>query len=122
MGLKNKAGLFVLVLLLSCGCSVEKASQSYRTNHDYESLKILCDQLHKDMPRAKVKELLGEPNYSPKDREYWYSSDQMASYGDYVIPHTLVVTYYYKVEYGDEGVATKCNFMLESFKMYPAEE
>ena len=122
MRLNNKAGLLVWVLLLSCGCSVEKASRCYRTNHDYESLKILCGHLHKDMARAKVEELLGEPSYSPKERQCCYSSDQMAPYGDYVIPHTLVVTYYYKVEYGDDEAATKCNFMLESFEMYPAEQ
>ena len=122
MGPKNKARLFVLVLLLSCGCSVEKASRCYRANHDYESLKIICDHLHKDMARAKVKELLGEPSYSPKERQYCYSSDRMAPYGDYVIPYTLVVNYYYKVEYGDDEAATKCDFLLESFEMYPAEQ
>ena len=123
MGLNTKAGLFVWVLLLSCGCnSVEKASECYRANHDYESLKIICEHLHKDMARAKVNELLGEASYSPKKRQYCYSSDRMAPYGDYVIPYTLVVNYYYKVEYGDDEAAAKCDFLLESFEMYPAEQ
>ena len=70
--------LFVCTTFLFCGCtttSLQKASSSYKKNRDYESFKRISAHLSKGMRRAAVEHLMGEPDYSPAEGQYYYSSD-----------------------------------------------
>jgi hypothetical protein len=80
---KFKHPLFLLMLsivLLTGGCtnlsSMENAGVSYRQNKDYASLEHVCNKLFKGMRREEVERFLGEPEYSPIDGQYYYSSDK----------------------------------------------
>jgi hypothetical protein len=74
------AFLFLVLLGLvgcdSAGQSVADASASYKTRRDYASLATIHSHLIKGMPRAEVERLLGEPDYSPTEGQYYYSSDR----------------------------------------------
>ncbi|MCI5166374.1 MAG: hypothetical protein D3903_09815 [Candidatus Electrothrix sp. GM3_4] len=48
---------------------------SYKAHKDYASLEIISRNLSKGMEHGAVKELLGEPDYSPIAGQYYYSSD-----------------------------------------------
>lgn len=64
------------VLVACAGQSVQQASASYKKNHDYASLEKIVANIDKGMKRAKVENLLGEPDYSPTEGQYYYSSDR----------------------------------------------
>ena len=95
--------LFVLlsVSLLLTGCadeSLRNASESYKKNRDYVSLEKIVKHLDKSMKREKVEELLGKPDYSPTEGQYYYSSDRRevpegAEHGEINIPVGLIVEY-----------------------------
>jgi outer membrane protein assembly factor BamE (lipoprotein component of BamABCDE complex) len=66
--------LLVGAFLVSCATSlssIEKASANY-------SLEIIYKNLSKGMQRKEVERLLGEPDYSPIDGQYYYSSNRSA--------------------------------------------
>lgn len=64
------------MLLLGCATtSLEQVSNHYQAQRDYASLEILHQQLRTGMNRAEVENLLGEPDYSPIEGQYYYSSD-----------------------------------------------
>lgn len=70
----------VLVIFLTA-CSVflsplENAGEKYRNSRDYDSLKIIYAHLSAGVKREEVEKLLGEPDYSPTDGLYFYSSSQ----------------------------------------------
>ena len=70
---------FVAVLLLCVACSrnaLEQASASYKTRHDHASLVIIFKALRKGLHKSHVDELLGGPDYSPTQGQYYYSSDR----------------------------------------------
>ena len=75
----------VLALLLvffacsSVGPSLADSAASYKNKRDYVSLSRIHDHLVKGMPRAEVERLLGEPDYSPTEGQYYYSSDKKAA-------------------------------------------
>ena len=69
------------VLLAVAGCSssstsLASASASYKEQRDYASLVTIHSGLIKGMSRTEVERLLGEPDYSPTDGQYYYSSDR----------------------------------------------
>ncbi|KPJ87743.1 MAG: hypothetical protein AMJ53_17680 [Gammaproteobacteria bacterium SG8_11] len=64
------------VLVACADQSVQQASASYKKNHDYASLERIVAHLNKGMKREKVENLLGEPDYSPTEGQYYYSSDR----------------------------------------------
>lgn len=75
----NKAKFFMAVVFLLGGCasqSLQQASISYKTTKDYASLRIIHEHLALGMTRASVDNLLGEPDYSPIEGQYYYSSDR----------------------------------------------
>jgi hypothetical protein len=51
------------------------AIDSYKAHKDYASLEKISRHLSKGMEHGAVKELLGEPEYSPIAGQYYYSSD-----------------------------------------------
>jgi negative regulator of genetic competence, sporulation and motility len=70
----------ILLSSLLVGCfaglsPIEKAGESYKQNKDYASLKDIHSGLFKGIGRNAVERLLGEPDYSPIDGQYYYSSD-----------------------------------------------
>lgn len=58
---------------------IEDASARYKLDKNYTSLKVIFKSLHKGMDRQSVERLLGEPDYSPIDGQYYYSSDGTSS-------------------------------------------
>jgi outer membrane protein assembly factor BamE (lipoprotein component of BamABCDE complex) len=77
--------LFCLTLLLiGCGSEaneLEQASRSYKTQQDYASLERIHMHLRTGMARTEVEELLGEPDYSPVEGQYYYSSNRQETAG-----------------------------------------
>lgn len=105
-------------------CSQVKAphwrwhSVRYQKTRNYRSLKVLVRQLKIGMPRSKVECFLGEPDYSPVEGVYYYSSDKMNAKG---ITLGLVVEYR-KTEYRRDQIRTKVTGKLESFTLMPIAE
>lgn len=96
----NKTKPFVLIailLLIVCGCSsqsLKNASLSYKTHKDWPSLQIIYSHLAGGMKRAEVESLVGEPDYSPIEGQYYYSSDRKEdSAGQVEVPLGLVLDY-----------------------------
>lgn len=54
---------------------IREAGESFQKHRDYASLKTLVEYLRPGMTEAEVKRLLGEPDYSPIDGQYYYASD-----------------------------------------------
>ena len=70
------------------------------------------------MPRSKVEEILGEPDYSPVEGQYYYSSNRENSEG---VTIGLVLEYR-KTEYRDDDIHTVITGKLESFRLMPIGE
>lgn len=75
---KTSPLIFIAILLLgSCGYpSLRRVSTHYKAHKDYASLKMIYKHLGRGMKRSKVENLLGEPDYSPINGQYYYSSDR----------------------------------------------
>lgn len=88
-------GLFACFLLVGCSApALDQASRSYRANRDYVSLETIHGQLTEGMDRGEVERLLGEPDYSPTEGQFYYSSDRRATAGDREdVPVGVVVDY-----------------------------
>ncbi len=83
-----------IMLLAGCGApALDDASRSYKANRDYASLEMIFGQLSPGMDRREVERLLGEPDYSPTDGQFYYSSDRRADGGRDGAPLGLVVDY-----------------------------
>jgi hypothetical protein len=93
-------------------------SARYKTIRDYRSLKLLVKRLKVGMPPSKVEEILGEPDYSPVDGQYYYSSNRENSKG---VTIGLVVEYR-KTEYRGGDIHTVITGKLESFRLMPIAE
>jgi outer membrane protein assembly factor BamE (lipoprotein component of BamABCDE complex) len=70
----------VLASILLAGClasfsTLENASENYKLNKNYASLEAIYRTFTKGMLRQEVETLLGDPDYSPIDGQYYYSSD-----------------------------------------------
>ena len=69
--------IIAILLLSSCHAQLlEQASISYQKHHDYTSLETIYRHLTKGMKRTDIERLLGEPDYSPIEGQYYYSSDR----------------------------------------------
>ncbi|MGD8912878.1 MAG: hypothetical protein PVI97_06705 [Candidatus Thiodiazotropha sp.] len=71
--------LFVTVILVGCSLGllpIENAGEHYRQHRDFASLETIYNGFYKGMGRMEVERLLGEPDYSPIDGQYYYSSDR----------------------------------------------
>jgi hypothetical protein len=88
-------------------------SARYKKSRDYRSLRVLTKRLKVGMPRAKVEEVLGEPDYSPVEGQYYYSSDRENSKG---VILGLVVEYR-RTEYRGGDIHTAITGRLESFRL-----
>ena|SRR5215204_1406322 len=88
-------------------------SARYKKSRDYRSLRVLIRRLKIGMPRSKVEEILGEPDYSPVEGQYYYSSDRENAKG---VTIGLVVEYR-KTEYRDSDIHTVLTGKLESFRL-----
>jgi len=65
-----------LVFLAACGASaLERASASYRRDHDCASLEAIAKDV-KGTPTARVEALLGPPEYEPTPGQHYYSSNR----------------------------------------------
>ena len=91
--------VFFTILLFFLTCTekeslptfIQQASQTYKKSGDYRSLEMLAAYLHKGMPESEVKQLLGEPVYSPIEGQYYYASDSADVETHFVLG--LVVNY-----------------------------
>ncbi len=69
----------LIILLASCttsALSIQNASAKYKLNRDHASLVIIYKSLSKGVSRVHVLALLGEPDYSPTEGLYYYSSSR----------------------------------------------
>ncbi len=113
--------LLLALLLLITACDTQAqiprmsklAGDSYKAHRDYASLEIIYRYLSKGMEQGAVEELLGEPDYSPIEGQYYYSSElrKTESRGEEQIEVTvgLIVDYRNK-----QGILTD---KLQSFQM-----
>jgi len=115
--------LFSTILLLTASCGVqvqalEQASRSYKAHKDYASLEAIYRHLSKRMERGEVEDLLGEPDYSPIEGLYYYSSSRRKAESrgkeQINLPVGLVVDYRDK-----EGLLTE---KLQIFQLGSIEE
>lgn len=110
----------VLFLLLPGACTdgaLERASRSYRDRQDLASLEVLHSHLAQGLPRVEVERLLGEPDYSPIDGQYYYGSAPPPPGGDHGEPEAPVGLV---VDYRDaSGEVTD---QLQSFALRPIAE
>ncbi len=85
---------FLLLAMLGCGPrpdALSKLSASFRKNHDFQSLNSLAGHLKLGMPRAEVERMLGDPDYSPIEGQFYYASkDRKTGKGT---PVGLIVEY-----------------------------
>jgi len=84
MGARFAYFLPLILALAACSTSapsVADASVSYKSKRDYASLVTIHGHLANGMPRADVERLLGEPDYSPTEGQYYYSSDRKEASG-----------------------------------------
>jgi len=66
-------------LFFAIGCTdqiLTNTIQSYKTNRDYTSLQLIYKKLSNGLSRTEVDSLLGKPDYSPTEGQYYYLSDQ----------------------------------------------
>lgn len=112
------AGL--VLLLVSCAPDIHdpaEISARFRQEHRYETLSRLLAHLRLGMTRAEVEKLLGPPDYSPIDGQYYYhTSDRQTAEG---VPIGLVVDYRRTNVRTGEEIATG---LLESFWIGPIGE
>ena len=83
----------IVFLMLACASEqkdISRRSVHFREHHDCESLSRLAGHLHLGMPRIEVERLLGKPDYSPIEGQFYYSSDRKTSAGT---PVGLIVEY-----------------------------
>ena len=69
--------LLVSIFFVACSSNMEPltaASNSYKQNKDYPSMKIIHESLSKRTLRNRVEALLGKPDYSPTEGLYYYST------------------------------------------------
>jgi outer membrane protein assembly factor BamE (lipoprotein component of BamABCDE complex) len=66
----------VLLLALSCAVSLEQAAAKYRADREHQSLQLVASHLRQGMPRQEVERLLGPPDYSPTEGQYYYQSNR----------------------------------------------
>ena len=67
--------------LAGCGPTpVRDLSAHYREHQDYRSLRELVKCLNLGMSEKQVTAILGQPDYSPTDGIYYYSSDREVEY------------------------------------------
>lgn len=67
------------------GCAaseLEFAKAEYKNSRSHDSLVVLEASIEPGMSRTEVDELLGEPDYSPIDGQYYYLSDREAPIPD----------------------------------------
>lgn len=77
--MRQHIGRGIVAIILLAGCSatpLEEASRSYLANRDYASLETIFGQLSPGMARGEVERLLGKPDYSPTEGQYYYASDR----------------------------------------------
>lgn len=73
----NSLMLFVILLLGSCSYqSLERASRNYKADKDYASLQTIYKHLGEGIKRTEVERLLGEPDYSPIEGQYYFATDR----------------------------------------------
>jgi hypothetical protein len=68
-------------IFFSVGCagtvSIDNADGKYQKKNNYDRLEAIYQSLYEGMPRREVERLLGEPDYSPMDGQYYYVSDMV---------------------------------------------
>jgi hypothetical protein len=97
---KTSPLIFISILLVGSCCyrSLGRVSTNYKAHKDYASLELIYKHLAQGMKRTKVENLLGKPDYSPIDGQYYYASDregypESATANPIKVPVGLVVDY-----------------------------
>lgn len=83
--------LGLLFFAFPVGCtSAARHSTHYQCHRDYRSLASLLAEMRESMPQQQVEQLLGSPDYSPTEGQFYYSTDRQDSLGR---TYGLVVDY-----------------------------
>ncbi len=95
LGWKIIAPCLVLTAFASACVSksepLPKLAAGFQKNHDYQSLTLLLSHVRLGMTRDEVEKLLGRPDYSPIEGQYYYGlSDRNTEEGT---PVGLIVEY-----------------------------
>ena len=118
----RKLKIVLSILIIICvGCSanlspLDSASTHYKDSSEFNSLKTLVSHLKKGMTQTDVESLLGKPDYSPIEGQYYYSSTErvFSESQQRDVPKGLVVSYRDK-----DGMVTS---FLQEFWLGPIEE
>jgi len=114
--------LCLILTALSAACVSQTDSPltlaaKFKKGHDYQSLALLLSHVRLGMTRAEVEELLGRPDYSPIEGQYYYAlSDRKTEEGT---PVGLIVEYR-RVNY--QTGETVASGKLESLTLGPIGE
>ena len=95
--------VLMLVACTNTNESLTQYSKIYKKTKNYNSLEMIYNSLNMGDNRDKIENLLGEPDYSPIEGLYYYSSDK-ESYSDEqqrYVPVGVVLDYR-----GQDGIIT----------------
>ena len=88
--------LFLILAFLAPACvsksdALSRLAAGFQQNHDFQSLTLLLSHVRLGMTRVEVEKLLGRPDYSPIEGQYYYGlSDRKTEEGT---PVGLIVEY-----------------------------
>jgi hypothetical protein len=79
MPLKNAFALALAVLLTLSSCayrseSVSDLGAAFQKTRDFRTLTLLLPHLRLGLPRAEAERILGKPDYSPIEGQFYYAS------------------------------------------------
>lgn len=73
--------IFIASVIFATGCagiaSIDHKSEKYKKSQSYDSLEAIYQSLSEGMSRQEVERLLGKPDFSPIDGQYYYISDRV---------------------------------------------
>lgn len=123
--MKTRSILLAITIIITLQAPTEQAlgqakasnwrrhSALYKRSRNYASLRVLVKRLKVGMSQQTVERLLGEPDYSPIEGQFYYSSDRKNAGG---VTIGLVVEYR-KTEYRKDGIHTTLTGKLESYTL-----
>ena len=121
--LRPALSIAATILIACSGTSLSEVSAQYLKSGDADSLDVIVSHLKPGMLRGEVEELLGQPNYSPTEGQYYYSSSREVSVGEGLplARYGLVVDYRI-VEYLPGDIRSELTERLQSFHVGPIGE
>ncbi len=89
---------FLIFVLMGCqvsSSSLNESGENYKQTNSYTSLQEIYKNLYQGMNRDDVISLLGAPDYSPTEGQYYYSSNEteFSEQQGRAVPVGLIVDY-----------------------------